>query len=114
MYKVYSQLFFGLANFFGSILYTQFFILDSGHQITLEGVENKEDIRVVITVLYETEVVNKITTRVIEEHESADGEVTEISRNYFVRYDANNIVFYMGEDVDDYEDREIVGHVQLE
>lgn len=50
-----------------------------------------------------------VTTRVIEERENADGELAEISRNFFATCAPMGDVYYFGEDVEDYEDGEIVG-----
>lgn len=88
----------------------RYFILEPGHQSVLQGQEDGETIDLVITVLNETNVVDGIETRVVEERESEDGELVEISRNYFAVCKPTNDVFYFGEDVDDYEDGEIVGH----
>jgi hypothetical protein len=41
-----------------------------------------------------------IAARVIEERESADGELIEISHNYFARCRQNGSVFYLGEQVE--------------
>jgi hypothetical protein len=87
-----------------------YFILKPGHQSVLEGQEDGEMIDLVITVLNETKVVDGIETRVVEERESEDEELVEISRNYFAVCKPTNDVFYFGEDVDDYEDGEIVSH----
>jgi hypothetical protein len=51
-----------------------------------------------------------IQTRVVEEKETADGELVEISRNFFASCLPNRDVYYFGEDVDIYEDGEIVSH----
>lgn len=87
-----------------------YFILEPGHQSVLEAQENGEIIDLVITVLNETKLVDGIETRVVEERESEDGELVEISRNYFAVCKPTNDVFYFGEDVDDYEDGQIVSH----
>ena len=87
-----------------------YFILEPGHQSVLEAQEDGEMIDLVITVLNETKVVDGIETRVVEERESEDGELVEISRNYFAVCKPTNDVFYFGEDVDDYEDGQIVSH----
>jgi hypothetical protein len=71
-----------------------------------------------ITVLKETrEVVlrddgrkQRITTRVVEEMEMADGELVEISRNFFATCRPSNDVYYFGEDVDIYEGGKVVSH----
>jgi hypothetical protein len=52
----------------------------------------------------------RLKARVIEERESEDGELVEVSRNFFAVCRETGDVFYFGEDVDDYEDDEIVGH----
>jgi hypothetical protein len=51
-----------------------------------------------------------IWTRVVEEFETANGEVAEISRNFFATCLPSRDVYYFGEDVDIYEDGEIVSH----
>jgi hypothetical protein len=87
-----------------------YFILEPGHQSVLEGQEDSEVIDLVITVLNETKVVDGTETRIVEERESENGELVEISRNYFAVCKPANDVFYFGEDVDDYEDGEIMSH----
>ncbi len=76
-----------------------YFPLRPGHQVVLE--EGEE--RVVITVLRDTKVINldgrRIRTRVVEERESENGMVFEISRNFFAVCLKTNDVFYFGEDV---------------
>jgi hypothetical protein len=51
-----------------------------------------------------------IRTRVVEEKETADGELVEISRNFFSTCRPSNDVYYFGEDVDIYENGKIVSH----
>ncbi len=51
-----------------------------------------------------------VWARVIEETEEADGELAEISRNYFASCLPSRDVYYFGEDVDIYEEGEIVSH----
>lgn len=87
-----------------------YFILEPGHQSVLEAQEDDEMIELVMTVLNETKIVNGTETRIIEERETEDGELVEISRNYFAVCKPTNDAFYFGEDVDIYEDGEIVGH----
>ncbi|MFQ5981790.1 MAG: hypothetical protein ACE5KS_00300 [Woeseiaceae bacterium] len=65
---------------------------------------------VLISVLEETETVDGIETRVIEEREYEDGELVEVSRNFFAMAQETKDVFYFGEDVNDYEDGKVVGH----
>jgi hypothetical protein len=88
-----------------------FFIpLDPGYQFYYEGVEDGQEIVLRITVLDDTETVDGVETRVFEEYETAEDEVIEISRNYFAICVETGSVFYFGEDVDIYENSEIVGH----
>ena len=85
---------------------SRYFVLKPGFQLVLEGGGE----RVAITVLDETEQVGAVTTRVVEERETKDGRLAEVSRNYFAIDPATGDVFYFGEAVDDYENGKIVGH----
>src|SRR5687768_10142589 len=51
-----------------------------------------------------------VPTRIVEERESEDGELVEISRNFFSTCNPARDVYYFGEEVDIYEDGEIVSH----
>lgn len=95
---------------FASTGENSYFILKPGYQVTLEGEEDGEELQLVITVLNETKIVNGIETRVIEEKETEGGNLVEISRNYFAMCKPTNNAIYFGEDVDIYEDGEIVDH----
>src|SRR4051812_33260924 len=48
--------------------------------------------------------------RLVEERETEDGELVEISRNYFSNCWASRDVYYFGEDVDIYKNGKVVGH----
>ncbi len=87
-----------------------YFILQVGYRIVLEGEEDGEDMQVNITVLNETKTVGTIVTRVVEERELVNGELYEVSRNYFAIDTETNSVFYFGEEVDYYEEGVIVDH----
>lgn len=76
-----------------------YFPLDVGRTWVLEG----GDERVQITVLDETTEVAGVTTRVVEEREWEDGELKEVSRNFFAQA-ADGTVCYFGEDVEMYKD----------
>ncbi|MCB9846625.1 MAG: hypothetical protein H6811_11655 [Phycisphaeraceae bacterium] len=67
------------------------------------------DERVVREVQPETRVVGGVECLVMAEKEFEGGDLKEISYNFFAQDEHGN-VFYFGEDVDDYEDGEIVGH----
>jgi hypothetical protein len=83
-----------------------YFILEPGYQLVLEG--GKE--RLIITVLDETKTVDGVETRVVEERETKDGKLIEVSRNYFAISQRTNSVFYFGEDVDIYQGGKVVSH----
>jgi hypothetical protein len=83
-----------------------FFILEPGYQLILE--DSNE--RLTITVLDETKVVDGVETRVVEERETKDGKLVEVSRNYFAISKRTNSVYYFGEDVDMYKDEKITDH----
>lgn len=91
-----------------------FIPLETGAQLTLAGEEGKEEVVVVITVLEDTKEITldsgTITTRVIEERETIDGELVEVSKNWFAICEETNSVFYFGEWVDNYEDGTIDNH----
>lgn len=102
----------------------RYFILEPGRELhfnnfgcVAEG-ECDEFEEVVISVLNRTRDVTfsidgvrkTVKTRVVRERETADGELTEISRNFFAQCDDTQDVYYFGEKVDDYEDGMIVGH----
>jgi len=83
-----------------------YFILEPGYQLTLEGGSE----RLVVTVLDETRVVAGTESRVVEERETKDGRLVEVSRNYFAISARTNSVFYLGEEVDAYRGDTIASH----
>jgi hypothetical protein len=105
-----------------------YFPLPIGAVWVYTGKEQGENIGLQITVLNETETFNfgrgqKVTTRVVVETEwadtdrdgeiDADEQLIEVSRNYFAQTQtgpAPGTVCYFGENVDIYEDGEIVSH----
>jgi hypothetical protein len=100
-----------------------FLSLRPGYQLVLEGEEEDDGevvhIEAVITVLHQKKRITfesaggetiSLKARVVEERESEDGELVEVSRNWFARCVETSDIYYFGEDVDDYEDGEIVSH----
>lgn len=100
-----------------------FIPLRRGYRLVLEGEEEDEGEtiakRVQITVTRQKERINFVSpggepitlrARVIEEREWEDGELIEVSRNWFARCVQTGDIYYFGEDVDIYEDGEIVAH----
>lgn len=90
--------------------HNRYWLMEPGWQTVLEGEDEDEFIRLEITVLQEFKRVAGVRTRVIEEKEYIDGELYEISRNYFAICSATNDIYYFGEDVDFYQDGEVVSH----
>lgn len=78
-----------------------------GTQSTFQGNDGGDALELIVTVLDETQVVAGVTTRVVEERESANGELVEISRNFFVQA-PDGSVCYFGEDVAIYENGVVV------
>jgi hypothetical protein len=86
-----------------------FYPLVVGQTSVFEGEEDGEKIHLEIEVLDETETVAGVETRVVEEREQHDGAIEEISRNFFAQSD-DGTVCYFGEEVDIYEEGEVVAH----
>jgi hypothetical protein len=95
---------------FSTVGRNEYFILEPGYQLFLERIERDDTVKLVITVLYETETVNGVETRVVEEKESLNGELVEISRNFFAFCRNNQSIFYFGEDVEIYKAGKVVSH----
>jgi hypothetical protein len=89
-----------------SIGRNDYFILEPGFVASYEsGAE-----RLMITVLSETMHVDGVDTRVIEERETRNGTLVEVSRNYFAISRRSRDVYYFGEDVDIYSRGTIKNH----
>jgi hypothetical protein len=95
-----------------------YFILKPGHQLVFEAEEDGETARLEITVLHEIERIHVpglgfVKTRVVEERESVDDELVEVSRNFFALCrgpKGTNDAVYFGEDVDIYNDDGTITH----
>jgi len=96
-----------------------YFSLNPGDRSTFEGEEDGEAVRLEITVEDETRKFTLVTpegatksvqARLVIEKEWHDGEVAEISRNWFSRCRQTNDVFYFGESVDLFENGQVVSH----
>ena len=88
----------------------RYFILEPGYQLILEGKDGQHDARLEITVMDETKELGGIQTRVVEERETVDGKLVEVSRNLFAICKRTGSVFYFGEEVDIYKDGKVVEH----
>lgn len=80
-----------------------YFPMPVGRRWRYEGEEDGEAIELVITVLDLTRQIGVVTTRVIEERERVDGELLEVSWNYYAQA-SNGTICYFGEDVDIFEE----------
>ena len=85
----------------------KYFILRPGFQLVLAG----GGAQLTITVLDETKRIGNVLTRIVEEREEENGQLVEISRNFFAIDPKTGDAFYFGEDVDDYERGRVVRHV---
>ena len=87
-----------------------FFVLEPRYWLRLEGVEGRDRVDVTITVLEDTQSIDGVETRVVEERELVNGELEEVSRNFFAICTETNNVVYFGEDVDIYDAGVVVSH----
>jgi hypothetical protein len=85
---------------------SKYFVLRPGFQLVLAG----GGTQLTITVLDETKRIRDVVTRVVEEREEKNGQLVEVSRNFFAIDPKTGDVFYFGEDVDDYEGGRLVDH----
>ncbi len=87
-----------------------YFILEPGYQHLYEGIDGGKTERLVITVLDDTKIIDGVETRVIEERESQDDQLVEVSRNFFAIDKTNGNIYYFGEEVDEYTGGKVSGH----
>jgi len=97
-------------HFFKSVGENPYFILKPGYFLILKGDEEQDKVKLIITVLKETKIVDSVETRTVEEREFRNNELIEVSNNYFAIDSITNSVFYFGEDVDIYKNGQIVSH----
>lgn len=83
-----------------------YFSLQPGYVLRLRNDDGDE---LTITVLEETKMVDGVETRVVEERETEDGELTEVSLNWFAISRKTGNVYYFGEESRDYKDGKMVG-----
>lgn len=87
-----------------------YFVLQPGWTLDFEGTEGGEFVELSVTVLNDTKVVDGVQTRVVFEEEKADHKLVERSWNWFAMCQETGSVFYFGEDVDIYENGQVVSH----
>jgi hypothetical protein len=99
------------AGGFSTTSTNPWFPMQVGYIWSYEGEEDGELVELRITVLDQIEVVGGVNTRVVEEREWIDGELIEVSLNYFAQ-GSDGSICYFGEAVDifDPETGELVSH----
>jgi hypothetical protein len=83
--------------------------LTTVREAVYEGSEDGTETRVEIRVLDETEAIAGIEAAVVDVNEYEDGKLIEHTLDYYAQA-PDGSVLYLGEDVDDIEDGEVVGH----
>lgn len=63
-----------------------------------------------VTILDQTQQVDGITTGILEERETNNGALVEVSRNFLATDRDTGDVYYFGEDVDNYKNGKVVSH----
>jgi hypothetical protein len=86
-----------------------YFPFHVGSQWVYDGEESGVAIHLEITALDEQETVGTVATQVIQERETANGVLTEVSRNFFAQT-SDGTVCYFGESVDIYDSNGNVTH----
>lgn len=80
---------------------------------TLEGIEGDDTVLVVRTLKTGTKEFTfdgkPLLCLIVEDREFVNGEIEELTLDYFAQAD-DSTVYYFGEDVDNYEDGQVVGH----
>jgi hypothetical protein len=89
---------------------SKYFSLEPGFVAVFQGKEDDKDTVLTITVTDRTKTVNGVETRVVEEKQTANGKIEEISQNYFAISRSTGDVYYFGEDSATYKDGKISNH----
>ena len=87
-----------------------FFILEPDYQLVLEGIEEGDTAKLIITVVDEIKRIGDVDTRIVEEKEFVNGEIVEISKNFFAFCRQNGSIYYFGEEVDNYKNDKVENH----
>jgi hypothetical protein len=96
----------------------QYMSIDPGRTLILAGESDGERVVKRIAALNRTKPIifeaagyaKLAIARVVEEREWIDGELAEVSRSFLATCPDTGNVFQFGEEVDEYEDGEVVGH----
>jgi len=63
-----------------------------------------------VTILRETQQIDGVTAGILEERETKNGKLVEVSRNFMATDRDTGDVYYLGEDVDNYKNGKVVNH----
>ena len=83
-----------------------YFNLTPGYRLFYEHGKSAE----VVAVMREAKLIDGVETRVVEDRETSDGQLVEVTRDYYAIDSATNDVYYFGEDVDVYKNGRVVSH----
>lgn len=86
-----------------------YYPLIPGSEVILEGYDKEDevDVRIVRRVLDETKEINGVDVHVLKHDSYQDGKIHEIAYNFYVETVDGNVC-YFGEDVEYYEDEELI------
>ena len=93
-------------KFLGTKGSNPYFNLTPGYQLAFAHGKDTDT----LTVLNETKIVDGVETRVVEDRELKNRQLTELTRDYYAIDSQTNDVFYFGEDVDVYKNGKVTGH----
>ena len=85
-----------------------YFNLTPGYQLSYRHGKETD----VVTVLNETKRIDGVDARIVEDREfNAAGKLVELTHDYYAIDSTTNDVYYMGEDVDEYDSNgKVTGH----
>lgn len=82
-------------------------------RVELQGTDDGADLRAVKTLLDRTEQFTvdgeQVDAAIVEDRAFEDGELKEVALDYYAQAD-DGTVYYMGEDVDNYENGKVANH----
>lgn len=81
-----------------------YFNLTPGYQLVYRHGKSTDT----LTILNETRIIDGVETRIMEDRETKNGQLAELTRDYFAVDSATNDVYYFGEDVEVYKDGKVV------
>lgn len=83
-----------------------YFVLTPGFRLYYEKGKNS----LITTVLDETKIIDGVETRAVEDREMKNGQVVELTRDYYAIDRNTKDVYYFGEDVDVYKNGKVTSH----